>query len=339
MSSVETVIVGVGGIVVGALLTALLELLLDRRREARRAQAAELEIDGMLQVAERRLEAHLADNVHWWWDDASAPSLKAWEAGNEALAPVVRAQLQTTINELVLLNEISSSRVAEADKAEQDRASGSKVPLPSLEFTQQEEQTVRDGLNDAVNARTFLDGRKRAQRKRSRWIRGLTAVFATAVVAAAVVLPLTLPTDNLTPVSLGNALQTQLRASSVACTPVGTSNDAWDCLAGFGLVPAARCQTTLRSLVSVGDRVTTAAPEPSSRAACDQGLEEWRALRESKKRCAQSNMTAATFGRLDAAEKQAVIKADKSGRALANLKQGLEPVSDLHPGQMLELCP
>jgi hypothetical protein len=77
------------------------------------------------------------------------------------------------------------------------------------------------------------------------------------------------------------------------------------------------------SVFAGGAGAKTLAAKPSSRAACDQGLEKWRALWEAKKRCAELNMVPATFGPLDPADKQAVITADTAGRE--NLKRALSP--------------
>src|SRR5215471_15039312 len=78
MSSLETIIVGLAGFVLGAILTGLSDFILARRREARTARAVEIEIDAQLRVAEERLSVQLGEDVHWWWEDASAPSLEAW---------------------------------------------------------------------------------------------------------------------------------------------------------------------------------------------------------------------------------------------------------------------
>jgi hypothetical protein len=347
MSGLLTAVVGLIGIVIGALLGGYKDLALARRQEQRKATEAETGLAQDLENARETLCSHLERDVYWWWEASSAPSLKAWEQHRGALAFLpedVLAQLEVTFDSLRDLNARSAREVAEADAAQRDAESGRSVKLPEIAFGETDATLVTRVLKQVDKALDRLRNRAKARAGRKKATVIVAVAVAVLVIAASITVPLTLPGDPLSAASIGNVLQRELDASSAACTPAGTSNDEWDCTVGFGLVRRQGCKTaTLGSSDHRGAAaLAMSRVVPIARAACEgtpselhNGLEEWKAAREAKNACALAHKIAASLGRLGSKQRGG----DPPTPAHGDVRDGLAAVLDRTAADTREVCP
>jgi hypothetical protein len=221
---VSAAIIGLLGVVVGALVTALGSVWVERRREIRATANAERGIKSALVDAQRQLETTVEDKS--WWPESSPLQVKIWSDQAFNLSPHLpvedRRKLDDGFAALDMLNKIADSERAEND------------PLPTLtevavEGVRNIEGIVRDAL-DVLNRRE--SGRRRTRLFVITAISLIVVVLATVGITAGA-RSLTGP-PSVTANSLASSIQRTTHVDFASCEQEGTSTADWQCfLADF----------------------------------------------------------------------------------------------------------
>ncbi|SRR5579863_172867 len=229
--------IGLIGVIVGALLAGVVNLVLDRRRRIAEARIAARLIDVELKSAETKINSAVGA-AHWWIGDLLR---EAWRKHQSRLATNVSADALEAVAEAYALcaglnDEHAAARKSEAEQiadaqgrppaeraeaVRQARAENAR-PRGDVESFAQALSLARNKLADESKIRT----RNPAQRM-ARWSPALALAIAVLVLA---IFALLTPRVDVNSASVTAAMQSQLGHSMlVQCNPTATSD--WDCTA------------------------------------------------------------------------------------------------------------
>jgi hypothetical protein len=252
---VSAAIVGLVGVVVGALLAAMQSAWLERRRDARETTTAERLIMAALGVAKRQLDTTTASGR--WWPASLPLPLKTWSDQASKISPDIPeddlGKLGTAFDVMEKLNALAASSRTESDDT------------PAL--TTPEIGELKKRLGNVEAAQGVLEARQSA--RSSRRLRSTIALIATLSVIVLAVVGLGAYTavnsasepPSVTASSLDSSIQAATNVNFASCTQQrNSSTAAWTC--ELADVSGTRCNPSLSSVA--GSPVLSATFSPAN---------------------------------------------------------------------------